>query len=141
MAGAPHLSTKDIDLAVTLLKGWSSKLTWEIYLRTLAMELGHGHVYSKVAMLKHETIKEAWQQARDRIAAEAKEVGERGHGTTVVATLRKMLDQTKSDLALEREKNDKLILQFKRWQFNADRHGLKRSQLDAALPKSKTPHE
>ncbi|GLI97111.1 hypothetical protein [Sphingobium sp. BS19] len=135
MGGAPHLSPDDLDLAVGLLKGWSTKLTWDLFLRTLAMELGHGHVYSKVAMLNHEKIKTAWQQAKDRIASEAKEVGERGHGTTVVATLRRMLDEAKADLKAESAKNNELIEQFKRWQYNAERHGMKYSQLDAKLEK------
>lgn len=135
MSGAPHLTPKDVDLAVLMLQGWSAKLTWDLFLRHLAMELGHGHVYSKTAMLKHDRIKNAWNQARRRLAEEAKEVGERGHGRSIVATLRRKLDETREELADARERNNELIEQFKRWQYNAERHGMRRSQLDATLKK------
>ncbi|MCW2393798.1 MULTISPECIES: hypothetical protein [unclassified Sphingobium] len=133
MPGAPHLSPADIDQAVDMLKGWSSKLTWDLFLRTLAMELPHGHVYSKVAMLKHERIKSAWSEARQRLADEVRAVGEKGHGRTVVAALRAKLDEARKDLSEERRRNNELIEQFKRWQYNAERHGIKYSQLDAPL--------
>ncbi len=135
MAGAPHLSAKDIETAITLLDGWSSKLTWELFLRILAMELGNGHVYSKVAMLKHMPIKVAWNQAKRRLTQEADAVGEKSYGTTAVASLRRMLDDARVDLKEERMKNNDLIEQFIRWQYNAERHGMKLSQLDAPLSK------
>ncbi|RVU04334.1 hypothetical protein EOE18_12695 [Novosphingobium umbonatum] len=133
MAGAPHLKPNDVDLAVIILAGWTTKLTWDLFLRQLALELGHGHVYSKVAILKHARIKEAWNQARRRLAQEVKEVGERGQGRSIVAQLRRKLDEARDQLAVERERNNNLIEQFKRWQYNAERHGLKRSQLEAKL--------
>lgn len=135
MPGAPHLTRENVDVAVAMLQGWSSKLTWDLFLKHLAMELGHGHVYSKVAMLKHDPIKQAWNQARRRLAEEAKDVGERSQGRSIVATLRRKLDETREELASARKLNNQLIEQFKRWQYNAERHGLKRSQLDADLNK------
>lgn len=133
MAGAPHLKPRDVDLAVIILEGWTSKLTWELFLRQFALELEHGHLYSKVAVLKHARIKGAWNDARRRLSQEVKEVGERGQGRSIVAQLRRKLDETREQLAAERERNDRLIEQFKRWQYNAERHGLKRSQLEAKL--------
>lgn len=133
MPGAPKLSDRDIDLAVVLLNGWSSKLTWDLFLRAFALELDHGHVYSKVAMLKQDRIASAWKLAKQRLSDEAKEAGTRGHGTSAVATLRKMLDQAKAELAAERSKNHELLRTFKRWQFNAERHGLRLTQLDAPV--------
>lgn len=133
MAGAPHLKPRDVDLAVIILEGWTSKLTWDLFLRQFALELEHGHVYSKVAVLKHARIKHAWSEARRRLTQEVKEAGERGQGRSIVAQLRRKLDEARDQLAAEKERNSKLIEQFKRWQYNAERHGLKRSQLDASL--------
>ena len=134
MAGAPHLTEKDIDKAVALLAGWTGKLTWDLYLRTLATELEHGHVYSKVAMLKHDRIKSKWQEAHKRLRDEAEDVGEKSYGTTAVGVLRRKLDQALKGKAEAEQRERDLLEQFERWQFNAERAGLKLSQLDAPLP-------
>lgn len=138
MTGAPRLTAEEIDTAVAILNGWSSKLTWDLYLRAFAMELEHGHVYSKVALSKHDSIREAWERAKRRLKSEADHAGTRGHGTTAISTLRAMLDETRADLSDQRERNLELLKTFKRWQFNAERHGVSLAQLDAPISRPRT---
>ena len=135
MAAAPRLTPEDIDKAVALLKGWTGKLTWEVYLATLATELKSSHVYTKVAMLKQSRIRAEWDRAHVRLRQEANEVGEKSYGTSAVATLRRRLDDTRAELTEARQLINEFTEQFRRWQFNAERYGMKFSQLDAPLPK------
>jgi hypothetical protein len=135
MPGAPHLSSEDIKRAKALLEGWTGKLTWKLYLATLAVELESGHTYSKVTMLKQGEIRSAWDKAHARLREEAESVGEKSYGTSAVAALRRRLDETRSELAEARQLINESTEQFQRWQFNAERYGLKLSQLDAPLPK------
>ena len=133
MPSAPRLSAEDIDTAVALLNGWTGKLTWKIFLPRLALELESAHVYSKVAMLKQLKIQRAWKQANERLRQEAESVGAKSHGTSAIATLRRMLDEARAEVADLRALDLEHIERFKRWQYNAERLGVTRTQLDAPL--------
>lgn len=133
MAGAPHLTAKDIELAIALLAGWVGKLTWNDFRLILGSRLDSGHVYSKVALSKHENIALAFSNASKRLRTEAKEAGASSHGGSTVAVLRRKIDQLKDDLSRVNELNQELTEQFIRWQFNAERFGVKRHQLNAPL--------
>ncbi len=141
MSSAPRLTDSDIDKAIELLSGWTGKLTWRAYLVILAMELPHGHVYSKVAMLKQPRIKDAWNIARARLADDTKDAGEKRYGSSAVGALRRKLDETREELRASKALNNELLEQFQRWQFNAERHRLKLSQLDAPLVDPRAPAE
>jgi len=82
---APRLSDKDIERAVTVLDGWSGKLTWDLYLSELESVLGHR--YTKVAMLNRARIANAWNLAKIRTRSSVKEAnsGPRVAGGNVLA--------------------------------------------------------
>jgi hypothetical protein len=131
--GAPHLTSEDIERAVSLLAGWAGELTWNDFSTILGSRLESGHVYSKVALSKHEKITTAFRNAKARLKKEAGDVGEESYGRSAVAVLRRKLDQTNAELKRANELNQELIEQFIRWQFNAERFGVKRQQLNAPL--------
>lgn len=140
MAGAPHLGPEGIETAVLLLKGWAGKLTWETFIALLAVEVGHA--YSKTALSKHSRIREEFSAAKTRLRNEAEGLGGLGSGSSsALGHVRKLLEEAKRDLAAEREARQLQNEQFLRWQFNAERHGVKYAQLNAPLPNPKGPKD
>ena len=129
---APRLSDQNIEVAVTLLDGWTGKLTWDRYLALLETEIGHR--YSKVAMHNQPRIKSAWQLAQRRLKEARSSAGVRGHGDAAVAELRRRIDELNArNERLEQENRD-LLVRFRLWSHNAFRKGLTESDLNKRLP-------
>ena len=131
MNGKPikRLSDADIKKAVSILDGWSQKLTWDHYLSVLAVEIGHR--YTKAAMLRHDRIKEAWNAAKDRSRS-----SEGGHGSSALALANQRIRKLENRVArLERENNE-LLEQFVRWANNAVQYDVTIDKLDKPLPPS-----
>lgn len=129
---APRLSDENIEVAVTLLDGWSGKLTWDRYLAVLETELGHR--YSKVAMHNQPRIKAAWQLAQQRLKEALVSAGAKSHGDAAIVELRRRIDDLKArNERLEQENRD-LLIRFRLWSHNALRKGLTESDLNKRLP-------
>lgn len=121
-----RLSDADINAAVLLLDSWSGKLTWDVYLSVLEVEIGHK--YTKAAMLRHDRIKYAWDSAKSRV----REI-EGGHGTVTLNLAKQRIEELNNRIErLERE-NNQLLEQFVRWANNAVAKGLTIDDLDRPL--------
>lgn len=126
---APRLSDKDIERAVTVLDGWSGKLTWDLYLSELESVLGHR--YTKVAMLNRARIANAWNLAKIRTRSSVKEAK---HGEVVLTKTIEQVSILKAKVERLEAENNQLLEQFLRWSYNAYRLGVTIDQLDANLP-------
>lgn len=130
--GAPKMTDQMINQSVMMLDGWAGKLTWDLYLESLAVEIGHR--YTKAAMLRHERIKGAWDHAKNR--AQINGEAPRKPPEVELATARnRELEERVERLTRE---NNRLLEQFVRWAHNASRRGLSLEDLDRALPYVKT---
>lgn len=122
-----RLTEADINTSLRLLDSWSGKLTWEIYLSVLAVELGHK--YTKAAMLRHPRIKSAWNNAKDRIQS-----SEGGHGTIGMIHAKERIRVLQNRVERLEQENNALLEQFLRWAKNASEKGLTIDDLDRPLP-------
>lgn len=127
--GAPKLSDKAIDKAVQVLDGWVGKLTWDLYLAVLAVEIGHK--YTKAAMLRQPRIRATWDHAKDRAQEEAPV---RGHGNVAMAQSAKRIRELEQRVERLKRENNELLEQFVRWAHNATRRGMTQQDLDKPLP-------
>lgn len=129
---APRMSDQSIEVAVTLLDGWTGKLTWDRYLALLETEIGHR--YSKVAMHNQPRIKSAWLLAQRRLKDAQSSAGMRSQGDAAIAELRRRIDELSArNERLEQENRD-LLMRFRLWSHNAVRKGLTESDLNKRLP-------
>lgn len=126
---AKHLSERDVEAIVNLVRGWSSeKLTWQGVCSAAAKLLGREP--TRQTLHRHEAIKAAYA---------AKKSGLKVHGPRVatpsslaIAAQRIARLQSINDELVQ--KNSALLEQFVRWQYNAYKHGLKEHQLNEDLP-------
>jgi hypothetical protein len=127
---AKHLRPADIDAIINIVNGWpSEKLTWQSICDAAAKVIGN--TPTRQTLNAHATIKEAY---------EAKKNGLKVHGprtampsSLAVAAQRIARLQTENDAL--RSKNDALLEQFVKWQYNAYKHEVKEHQLNADLPR------
>ncbi|WP_297504862.1 hypothetical protein [Ferrovum sp.] len=127
---AKHLKQADVDAIVDIIRGWpTEKLTWEGICEVAAKVIGK--TPTRQTLNAHASIKDAYA---------AKKGGLKVHGprtampsSLAVAAQRIARLQTENDEL--RMKNDALLEQFVKWQYNAYKHGLKEQQLNADLPR------
>lgn len=121
-----RLSDANINSAVLLLDSWSGKLTWEVYLSVLEVEIGHK--YTKAAMLRHNRIKAAWDCAKSRVRKV-----DGGHGTVGLNQAKLRIYELKNRVERLEKENNQLLEQFVRWANNAVNKGLTIDDLDRPL--------
>jgi hypothetical protein len=127
---AKHLKQADVEAIVDIVRGWSTeKLTWDGICEAAARVIGK--TPTRQTLNAHAAIKDAYA---------AKKNGLKVHGprtampsSLAVAAQRIARLQTENDEL--RIKNDALLEQFVRWQYNTYKHGLNEQQLNADLPR------
>jgi predicted RNase H-like nuclease (RuvC/YqgF family) len=130
--GAPKMTDSMINQSVLMLDGWSGKLTWDLYLEALSVDVGHR--YTKAAMLRHDRIKDAWGHAKERCRG-SDEVSTKPPEIALMDTRNKELEERVKRLTRE---NNRLLEQFVRWAHNASRRGMSLEDLERPLPYVKT---
>ncbi|EMB2852253.1 MULTISPECIES: hypothetical protein [Pseudomonas] len=130
--GAPKMTDQTINQSVLMLDGWAGKLTWDLYLEALAVEVGHR--YTKAAMLRHDRIKDAWDHAKERCRGTDEPSGKAPEIALMDSRQRELEARVER---LTRE-NNRLLEQFVRWAHNASRRGMSLEDLDRPLPYVKT---
>ena len=130
--GAPKMTDLMINQSVLMLDGWAGKLTWDLYLEALSVDIGHR--YTKAAMLRHARIKDAWDHAKERCRG-----ADDGSATlpeiAIMNSRHRELEERVDRLTRE---NNRLLEQFVSWAHNASRRGMSLEELDRPLPYVKT---
>lgn len=127
---AKHLKQADVEAIVDIIRGWpTEKLTWEGICEAAAKVIGK--TPTRQTLNAHAAIKDAYA---------AKKSGLKVHGprtampsSLAVAAQRIARLQTENDEL--RMKNDALLEQFVKWQYNAYKYGVKDHQLNEPLPR------
>ncbi len=127
---AKHLRPTDIDAIIDIIDNWpTEKLTWQGICQAAATVIGN--TPTRQTLNAHASIKAAY---------DAKKRGLKVHGprtampsSLAVAALRIARLQTENDAL--RSKNDALLEQFVKWQYNAYKAGVKEHQMNADLPR------
>ncbi|MDK9689708.1 hypothetical protein [Azospira sp.] len=130
---AKNLDDGVIGLIVSVLDGWSGKLTWDLLAE--AIERRTQLRYTRQALDKHARIKMAFQVTKERLSGVPRTV--RKHKLSEAET-EALLQRYERLLAenerLERE-NNRLLEQFQTWLYNAHLKGLTKDYLDSPLPR------
>lgn len=127
---AKHLKQADVDAIVDIIRGWSTeKLTWEGICEAAAKIIGK--TPTRQTLNAHASIKDAYVAKKSGLKVHSPRTAM--PSSLAVAAQRIARLQTENDEL--RMKNDALLEQFVKWQYNAYKHGLKEQQLNADLPR------
>ena len=129
-----NLTDEDIEIAVNILDGIESKLTWADFIEAIYIKTGEK--YTRQALSKHTRIKRAYDIAKARIIREREKTNAIDHRLSskeyILAEKIKTLEAENERIKKE---NSDLLYQFAKWAYNAYAHGVTPEQLDKELPR------
>jgi len=127
---AKNIGDGDIGEIVSILDGWSGKLSWDLLIS--AIEKRNGNSYSRQALDKHERIKQAFVQRKKALSGAVGEKRKSGP-PEAQAAMERIQRLTAENERLNRE-NTSLLEQFVRWAYNASLFGIGQDKLNNPLP-------
>lgn len=127
---AKHLRPSDVTAIVNMIDGWpKDKLTWNDICEAALKIIGS--TPTRQTLNAHALIKAAYEARKSGLKVSAPK--------TAMPSSLAVAAQRISRLQIENEslraKNDALLEQFVKWQYNAYKHGVKEHQLNADLPR------
>lgn len=127
---AKHLKQADIEAIVDIIRGWpTDKLTWDGICDSAAKVIGKAP--TRQTLNAHAAIKDAYAAMKSGLKVHGPRTAM--PSSLAVAAQRIARLQTENDEL--RVRNDALLEQFVKWQYNAYKHGLKEPQFNAELPR------
>lgn len=128
MVLAKHLTKLDIEAIINIINGWKGrKLTWDGICE--ASEAVVGKKPTRQSLCCNDSIKEAY-------AAKKKGVMIRGPRISLPSNLNvaaERINKLQNEIDSLKAKNNALLEQFVRWQYNAYKYGLTKHQLNQPL--------
>ncbi|WDH22099.1 hypothetical protein [Pseudomonas chlororaphis] len=129
MSRSRNLTTGAIEQIVSILDGWSGKLTWDLLIQSVARRLRG--TYTRQALHKHERIKRAFILRKQILSTS---VGTRKVISPELQVAKDRIARLKGENGRLQMENDRLLEQFVRWAYNAYSRGLDEQFLSRPLP-------
>ncbi len=129
MSRSRNLTPSAIEQIVSILDGWSGKLTWELLIQSVARRLRV--TYTRQALHKHERIRRAFSLRKKTLLVSAEQ--KKAINPESQATNERIARLEGENQRLQME-NDRLLEQFVRWAYNAYSRGLDEQFLSRPLP-------
>jgi hypothetical protein len=127
---AKHLRPADLDAIIDIIVGWPmEKITWESISDEAFKVIGNRP--TRQTLNAHASIKEAYAAKKHGLIVHRPITAM--PSSLAVAAQRIARLQAENDVL--RSKNDALLEQFVRWQYNSYKRGLKEYQLNEDLPR------
>lgn len=127
---AKNLNRKEIQAIVNLIRGWDEpKITWAAICEEVQPLVGKKP--TRQSLSSHEAIKNAYQSKKDSIKGKAP-AKPRPASLNAAAS---RIANLEAELAELKEQNRQYKQMFVLWQYNAYKHGMTESKLNASMPK------
>ena len=123
-----RLTPEKIEEIVTILDGWTEKITWDA-LRDELERRWH-YTYSRVALPKHPRLKQAFEFCKER---QRKSPPIPRHGDIHLQKALERIAFLEAQNDRLQHENNRLLEQFVRWSYNADLKGLDEQYLNTPL--------
>jgi hypothetical protein len=123
-----HLTNHDIQILVDLVDGWDGRLTWDS-LCDRAREL-FGFRPTRQTLNAHLAVKSAFNAKKNYIKMGPAPSRRPSSLSYAEQRIRKL----ESEVERHKFENERLIEQFIRWQYNAEKRGITKAILDEQLP-------
>lgn len=125
-----NLGTREIDVIVAILDGWSGPISWDRVID--AVELRLFSRYTRQALYAHEKVRYAFAACKGRPAQAA---GPRGTKQSAESkALHARLARRETEVARLQTENTRLLEQFVVWLYNAHTRGLSLADLERPMP-------
>lgn len=123
-----HLTEHDIQVLIDLIDAWEGKLTWD----GLCDRAGEvfGFRPTRQTLNAHQTVKSAF--AAKKSHQKTGPMPSRRPSSLSYAEQR--IRKLESEVERHKFENERLIEQFIRWQYNAQKRGITKAMLDEHLP-------
>lgn len=131
---AKNLGDEDIQSIVSILDGWSGKLTWDLLINTVSKRLHQQ--YTRQALNNHTRIAEAFRLRKKSLQGESGARPKRKTGDSSQefgAALQRIKVLEAENERLEAENNN-LLAQFARWAHNGSTRNIDVNFLNQPLP-------
>lgn len=127
-----NIDDEAIEAIVSILDGWSGKLTWESLIE--AIEKRTRRRYTRQALHRYERIHLAFVTRKTALAGGSVENVDVDMAPELKAALEQIQRLEGENLRLKAEQH-RLLEQFARWAYNANSRNLTKEFLDTPLPK------
>lgn len=129
MSRSRNLTPVAIEQIVSILDGWSGKLTWDLLIQSVARRLRG--TYTRQALHKHERIRDAFTLRKKTLSISVG--GKKAISPESQVTNDRIARLEGENQRLQME-NDRLLEQFVRWAYNPYSRGLDEQFLSRPLP-------
>ena len=123
-----HLTDHDIQILVDLVDAWEGKITWD-GLCDRAGEL-FGFRPTRQTLNAHLPVKSAFDAKKNYVRSGLAPSRRPSSLSYAEQKIRKL----ESEIERHKHENERLIEQFIRWQYNAQKRGITKAMLDEHLP-------
>lgn len=128
-----RLTDAEIERIIGILTAWSGKLSWELLVRRVEVLLGRP--FTRQGLDKHETIRIAFQQAKNRFRSHSKKLGiEENDLPLELALAQRRIDSLVAEVQVLKAERDRLLEKFATWLYNARSRGISELDLNRRLP-------
>lgn len=117
-----------------VLDGWQGKLTWELLIEAIARRTGR--FYTRQAFHKHPQIKTAFKACKSHLRRSTPVLNRISKSLTIneITLLMERCARLEAENARLNSENERLLLQFLVWSYNAHVRGLSEEYLNRPLP-------
>lgn len=129
MTSSRNLTPSAVEQIVSILDGWSGKLTWDLLIISIARHLKGS--YTRQALHKHERIKRAFMLRKQILSTS---VGAKKVVSPELQVANDRIARLEGENGRLQMENDRLLEQFVRWAYNAYSRGLDEQFLSRPLP-------
>ena len=127
---AKHLNRQDIEAIVNLIRGWNEpKITWAAICDEVEPLVGKRP--TRQSLSAHEAITAAYQAKKDTLK---RKLPAKPRPASLNAAASRIAN-LEAELAELKEQNRMYKQMFVLWQYNAYKHGMTESKLNAPMPK------
>lgn len=130
MVLAKHLTNKDIEAILNIIYAHEDdKLTWESICK--ASEVVVGKRPTRQSLHSNKIIREAYKAKKVSL----KQASPTKPKPSSLSAAADRITRLQSEVDILKKKNDSLLEQFVKWQYNAYKHGINEHQLNEPLPR------
>lgn len=129
-----NLDEAAIEEVVQVLDGWQGKLTWDLLVKAVAQRTGR--TYTRQAFHRHQRISETFQLCKQQVSR-SRPLTEKSPERLSADEVKALIDRCarlEGENARLRVVNERLLLQFEVWLYNAHTRGLDADFLNRPLP-------
>lgn len=132
MTRAKNLTDTDIERIVTILDGWSGKLSWDLLIQAVTRHLKS--TYTRQALNSHRRIRDAFTLRKEKLSGVPAIERKKAEAPELQAALERLARVEGENQRIKME-NDRLLEKFATWAYNAHTRGLTEDFLSQPLPK------